>query len=185
MSWQAAIERTVAGLGYELVECERAPQGLLRVTIDRVPGQAYDTGPGEAITVDDCERVTRQLQFALQAEPLDYARLEVSSPGLDRLLRKPEDFRRFAGLAVDLTLRVPLEGRKRFRGELRAPEAQASDRTWALVFADGKAMKVLDFNLDEVREVRLVPVVDFKRRRPSSGGQADVAQAQETSPNEP
>ena len=62
MNWQAAIERTVTGLGYELVEVERAARGLLRVTIDRVPGHSYPGAASESVTVDDCEAVTRQLQ---------------------------------------------------------------------------------------------------------------------------
>ena len=57
MNWQGAVERTVTGLGYELVDCERAPRGLLRVFIDRPAG--------DAITIDDCEAVTRQLQHVL------------------------------------------------------------------------------------------------------------------------
>ena len=76
-------------MGYELVEVERLAGGLLRVTIDWPwqPGQTAAT-----ITVDDCERVTRQLQFTLEVENVNYARLEVSSPGIDRLLRSEADF---------------------------------------------------------------------------------------------
>ena len=153
------MERTVTGLGYELVDCERGSQGLVRVFIDRVPGKTYETGPSEFVTVDDCEVVTRQLQYVLEVEGLDYARLEVSSPGLDRPLRTDADYVRFAGAEVDLTLRQPFEGRKKFRGVLRA-----ADGGWELVFTDGKDQKVLGFALDEVREARLVPVIDFKGR---------------------
>ena len=96
MSWVKAVESTVTGLGYELVDCERSSQGLLRVYIDRLPGGAYDL-PGEFITVDDCEKVTRQLQYALEVGNVDYSRLEVSSPGLDRPLRTAAHFERFAG----------------------------------------------------------------------------------------
>jgi len=85
--WQQALERTVTGLGFDLVDVERSAGGLLRVTIDRLPGQAYSTGPGEAVVVEDCEIVTRQLQYLLEVEAVDYARLEVSSPGLDRPLK--------------------------------------------------------------------------------------------------
>lgn len=161
MDWQQAIERTVSGLGYDLVDAERSAGGLLRVYIDRVAGRGYESGPGEFVTVDDCERVTRQLQFALEVEGLDYARLEVSSPGLDRPLRKPADWQRFAGSEVDLTLRSPFQGRKKWRGLLAAREAD-----WRLVVsATGGAEQALDFKLDEVREARLVPHVDFKGRR--------------------
>lgn len=162
-SWQGAIERTVTGLGYELVDTERtssAGGGLLRVYIDRVAGDPA----GEFITVDDCEKVTRQLQHVLEVENCAYARLEVSSPGLDRPLKKPADFERFAGSAVDLTLKLAFQGRKKYSGVLQArPDGEGSG--WRIVFNDGKTDQALDFSLDEVREARLVPVVDFKGRR--------------------
>ena len=95
------IEQTVAGLGYELVEIERSAAGLLRVTIDlpwTAPNQA---GAAVAVTeqfvtVEDCEKVTRQLQYALEVDGVEYKRLEVSSPGIDRPLRHAADFERFA-----------------------------------------------------------------------------------------
>ncbi|MEP6740764.1 MAG: ribosome maturation factor RimP [Caldimonas sp.] len=190
MPQQTAIETTVAGLGYELVEIEHAPGGLLRVTIDHpvVPRQAADLEP-RFITVDDCEKVTRQLQHVLEVEGFAYERLEVSSPGLDRPLKSAADFARFVGEQVELTLKVPFRGRKRYRGEL-----QASGEGWRVILADvaraapGAAIPVrktspkaapakpeprddseveqaLDFTLGEVREARLVPVIDFKGRR--------------------
>jgi len=162
MNWQAAVERTVTGLGYELVDCERSARGLLRVFIDRVEGNAYPTGAGEFITVDDCEQVTRQLQYVLEVEGCDYARLEVSSPGLDRPLKSEADYRRFVGHEVDLTLKLPLAGRKKFRGILQAQDGESG---WRLVFNDGKVAQALDFLVAEVREARLVPMVDFKGRR--------------------
>ena len=182
MSWQQALERTVTGLGYELVDVERAAGGLLRVTIDRLPGQVYGTGPGEAVVVEDCEIVTRQLQFLLEVEAVDYGRLEVSSPGLDRPLKKPADWQRFIGFDVEVTLCEPFQNRRKWRGELAAG---AGDLAWRLVLPmhksvsktaqkraakadaadDTGAVQTLDFLLDEVREARLVPVVDFKGRR--------------------
>lgn len=173
MSWQATVERTVTGLGYDVVTCERSLQGLLRVFIDRVPGQRYDTGDGEFVLVEDCERVTRQLQYALEVEGCDYRRLEVSSPGLDRLLHKESDYVRFCGLEVDVTLKLAFNGRKKYRGVLRPGESAG----WEVVFNDGKDDKVLGFALSEVREARLVPVVDFKKRKRAPG--ADAAGAAE------
>ena len=83
---RGSIEVTVTGLGYELVDVEREPRGLLRVTIDRLPGRSYPSGPtgdgAEFVTVDDCELVTRQLQYSLEVDGVAYERLEVSSPGL-------------------------------------------------------------------------------------------------------
>lgn len=185
MGWQEALERTVTGLGYDLVDVERSAGGLLRVTIDRLPGQAYGTGPGEFVLVEDCEVVTRQLQYVLEVEAVDYARLEVSSPGLDRPLKKPGDWQRFAGAEVEINLREPFQNRRKWRGVL-APGAGEGD--WRLVLPSDKptsrtalkraakaaageagggaeAQQVLDFSLDEVRDARLVPVVDFKGRR--------------------
>lgn len=179
MSWQDAVERTVTGLGYELVETERSPRGLLRVFIDRV---ANDPA-GEFITVEDCEKVTRQLQHLLEVEGCAYERLEVSSPGLDRLLKKPQDFDRFAGQEIDLTLKLAFQGRKKYRGVLESHAADASKNDVAdvanvsdstdsagahplrITFSDGKIEQALDFSWEEVREARLVPVVDFKGRR--------------------
>jgi ribosome maturation factor RimP len=166
--WAAAIERSVEGLGYALVEVEREGRGLLRVTIERQPGRAYPDG-GDAVTVDDCEAVTRQLQYVLEVEGCDYARLEVSSPGLDRPLRRAADYARFVGCELELTLREPLQGRRRFRGTLAATDAAAAGATpadgerWRLRLPGGE--QALDFALDEVREARLVPVLDFKGRR--------------------
>lgn len=186
MGWQDALERTVTGLGYDLVDVERSAGGLLRVTIDRLPGRVYSTGPGEAVLVEDCEIVTRQLQYVLEVEAVDYARLEVSSPGLDRPLKKLADWQRFAGSEVEITLREPFQNRRKWRGTL---ESGGGDAAWRLLLPSDKpvsrtalkraakaaaagevdaaahAQQVLDFLLDEVREARLVPVVDFKGRR--------------------
>jgi len=174
MSKMQTVEDTVAGLGYELVECERASHGLLRVYIDRLPGHAY-VQAGEYVTVEDCEVVTRQLQYALEVAAVDYARLEVSSPGLDRPLRTPAHFERFVGEEVEISLKEPFEGRKKYQGLLaRAPAdestdaAAATDAGWQLIFQTGAGKnaveQVLGFQLNEVRDARLVPVVDFKGR---------------------
>lgn len=174
LGWHEAIAGTVTGLGYELVEIERAQRGLLRVFIDRLPGQVYQgagTEPdgGEFVTVDDCEKVTRQLQYALEVEGLEYARLEVSSPGLDRPLKREADYLRFAGQTVSVVLRQPFQGRKSWQGVL----SQAAGGGWSLAFKDGKTEQVLGFTLEEVREARLVPVVNFKGRQPRAKGPGD------------
>ena len=200
MSQHADTETTVRGLGYDLVEVERAPGGLLRVTIDHPPAG----GVARFITVDDCEKVTRQLQHVLEVEGLAYERLEVSSPGLDRPLNSAADFRRFLGEQVEVTLKLPFKGRKRFRGELLAngsgwrlvlaatAAAAAAKKHAASRSAQARAalaptvpvagpeeVKVLDFSLDEVREARLFPVIDFKGRRSApQGAAAHEARAQ-------
>ncbi len=119
------------------------------------------------------------MQYALEVEGMDYARLEVSSPGLDRPLRSEADFERFAGQAVSVALKVPFQGRKAWQGVLTRAESVADTVAadaaagvaapgWSLVFKDGKAEQVLGFRLEEVREARLVPVVDFKGRKSRS-----------------
>jgi ribosome maturation factor RimP len=154
MSWQQKVETTVTGLGLELVECERSAGGLLRVYIDRLEADAL-------VTVDDCERVTRQLQYVLEVEAFDYARLEVSSPGLDRALKTQAHFERFVGSDIDITLREPFQGRKKYRGSLQRDESEG----WALVFGTEGSQQVLGFQLDELRDARLVPIIDFKGRK--------------------
>ncbi|MDC8773085.1 ribosome maturation factor RimP [Roseateles albus] len=175
MNWQEAVEKTVTGLGYDLVDCERTPAGLVRVYIDKLPEVAL---AGGLIDVDDCERVTRQLQYLLEVEACPYERLEVSSPGLDRPLKKSADYARFVGEEIEITLRMPFQGRKKYQGVLGAvpaaeaakPEVEgvaaesAAAETWRIVFNDGKADQALDFALEELREARLVPVVSFKGR---------------------
>ncbi|HSQ72505.1 MAG TPA: ribosome maturation factor RimP [Rubrivivax sp.] len=198
--WREAVAATVTGLGYELVDIERVPSGTLRIFIDRVPGHTYAGGPGEFVTVDDCEPVTRQLQYALEVDAVSYTRLEVSSPGLDRPLRSEADFQRFAGQEISVTLKLPFQGRKVWKGVL-GPAAQGAG--WALVLSERKPagkpgarpaarpkaakagdelegvaeQQVLGFTLDEVREARLVPVVDFKGRRSVGDDRVDALAA--------
>ena len=113
-SWQGAVERTVTGLGYELVDTERSAGGLLRVYIDRV---ANDPN-GEFVNVDDCEKVSRAVSPMLDVEDVIDARyhLEVSSPGIDRPLVRPSDFDDWSGFEAKIELNQPVDGRKRFRG---------------------------------------------------------------------
>lgn len=176
-SWQTTVERTVVGLGYDLVDTERSAGGLLRVYIDRVPGHAYDTGESAFVTVDDCEVVTRQLQFALEVAAVDYARLEVSSPGLDRPIKRASDWPRFAGEQVEVTLRVAFQNRKKWQGRLEARDDVPGG--WRLVFTEGVGKKAVehafDFTLEEVREARLVPVLDFKGRKNKADNKAAAA----------
>jgi ribosome maturation factor RimP len=194
MAWQELVEQTVVGLGYDLVEIERSAAGMLRITLD-LP---YQMGQPEAfVTVEDCEVVTRQLQFLLEVEQVDYKRLEVGSPGIDRPLRKPIDFQRFAGQVVDVTLKQPIgvtastvsAARKKFRGVLELTDQESS---WQVVWTDEPPVKpgqrvskkrppavyqALQFTLDEVREVRLAPIVSFKGRGAAKTDQADGADA--------
>jgi ribosome maturation factor RimP len=109
MDLQTLIEPTLTGMGYELVALERVGRGLLRLYIDRPEG----------INLDDCVRVSNQLTRLFLVENVDYDRLEVSSPGLDRLLVKEADFDRFAGERAQVRLHAPMAGRRRYTGVLR------------------------------------------------------------------
>jgi len=189
---QQIVEQIVIGLGYDLVEIERCPGGLLRITIDlpwAAPVEGAPALPEPFITVEDCEKVTRQLQFALEVDGVDYKRLEVSSPGIDRPLRHEQDFVRFAGSVIDITLKSPMGAaaagqvsplRKKFRGLLSRADAGG----WQIVWSDEPPVKpgqkvskkrapaplqVLGFALDELRDARLAPIVDFKGRGAKSG----------------
>ena len=169
--WHTTIERTVTGLDYELVDVERSAAGLLRVTIDRIPGRTYPAGDAESVTIEDCERVTRQLQYVLEVEAVPYQRLEVSSPGLDRPLKRPADYQRFSGQDVALTRKLAFNGRKNYRGRL-----MAAGEGWRLALDGDQAGQALDFRIDEVREARLVPVLDFKGRARKTPGTQPAAE---------
>jgi len=138
LALQDLVAQTVAGLGYELVELERSAGGTLRVTID-FPWSGAETEE-KSVNVEDCERVTRQLQYTLEVEEVDYKRLEVSSPGIDRPLRGEPDFERFAGEVVDITLKAPMGAaaagqvaptRRKFRGTLQRGQAG-----WEITWTD-------------------------------------------------
>ena len=140
MDLHGLLDRTLAGLGYELVELERSAKGgLLRVYIDKPGG----------ISLDDCASVSNHLSRLFAVENVGYERLEVSSPGLDRLLRTERDFVRFAGQKVRLKLRVPLEGQRNFAGVLCGSEAGKVG-----LEVDGR---VLSFDLGNVDKARLTP----------------------------
>ncbi|NEX60395.1 ribosome maturation factor RimP [Noviherbaspirillum galbum] len=153
------IEKTVAGMGYELVDLEQAARGLLRVYIDFPP-----ESDKESITVEDCEAVSHQLSHLLTVENINYERLEVSSPGLDRPLKKLSDYARFAGQEAVVKLRMPMPGtpnRKSFQGVLHEPEGE----NLKLEFEGKEGPAMLEFTLADVDKARLVPKVDFRSRK--------------------
>ena len=142
MDLHALIERTLGQQGFELVSLEVSGTArLLRVFVDKAEG----------VNIDDCVAVSNQLSRVFEVEGVDYGRLEVSSPGLDRPLRKPADFVRFKGSKAAITLRVPRDGRKRYIGTLDG----VADGALELV-ADGVR---LSFSLGDIDKARLVPEV--------------------------
>ena len=146
MDVHGLLETTVTGLGYELVDVERSPRGrVLRVFIDK-PEKP------RGVDIDDCALVSNQLSRVLTVENVDYDRLEVSSPGIDRPLKKEADFQRFAGSEITVKLRLPMNGRRNFSGVL-------------LGMRDGQVcvqaeMGEMAFELANLDKVRVVPKFD-------------------------
>jgi len=132
------VETTVTGLGYELVDFELTGRGLMRVLLDQAMG----------ITVKDCELVSHQLTRLFAVEGVSYGRLEVSSPGLDRPIKREADFIRFRGKKAQLKLRIPLAGRKNFIGILGNLENGVLQ-----LDVDGKQVLIELSNLDKAHLV--------------------------------
>jgi ribosome maturation factor RimP len=167
------VNDAITSFSLELVEIERAPRGLLRVFIDRPEGQGF-------VTVEDCSMVSNQLSHALTVEGIDYERLEISSPGLDRVLKSAKDFLRFRGEPVRVRLNTLVENRKRFDGVVvdvagenvtfRVSDAEhpaksaslpsesrtAAKKRLPLVSTDDKLLQV---TLGQIEKARLIPQI--------------------------
>ena len=147
MDLHALLERTLPGMGYELVDVQTSSKGrLVRVFIDKPRG----------VDVEDCARVSDHLTRLFTVEHVDYDRLEVSSPGLDRVLRKPQDFERFSGEDAQVRLRTMQDSRRNFSGTLRGVK-------------DGNVMLETDTGisalpLDAIERARLIPKIDWSRK---------------------
>lgn len=140
MALEELLESTLNGMGYELIEVERlAHNKLLRIFVDKEGG----------IGIDDCVTISNHLTRLFAVENIDFGRLEVSSPGLDRPLRKEADFDRFKGETVKLKLRIPVQGQRNFVGVLR----EVNNGIIKLE-VDGK---LLDLELSSLGKARLVP----------------------------
>ncbi len=176
-SIQTIVQQTIAGFaGVELVDIERLPKGLLSVTIDE-PGNPL------GVSIENCEGITRQLQAVFFVEEINYERLEVGSPGVERPLNKPADFVRFAGERVSVKLREAFQNRKNYTGILQAPLAPQGNVQHYELALESKALsktqqkklaKTLDleakeialtFRFDEIEWARLDPHLDFKGKQ--------------------
>jgi ribosome maturation factor RimP len=140
LSLENVIEPVITGMGYELVDVQASNGGrFLRLFIDKPQG----------INVDDCAAVSRQLTRVFEVEGIEYDRLEVSSPGLDRPLRKPADFARFVGQKAEVRMRHPdANGRRKFAGVLRGTDAgqvrmEVDGQTVALALGDVERAKLV------------------------------------------
>ncbi len=140
MILEELLESTLEGMGYELVGIEQFGHNkLLRIFVDKKNG----------INIDDCVAISNHLNRLLTVENIDYGRLEISSPGLDRLLRKETDFLRFRGETIKLKLRIPIQGQRNFVGILRE-----LNNGIIKLEVDGK---LLDLELSNLEKARLVP----------------------------
>ena len=136
---ESLMTATLAGLGYELVDMSMSVKsGQLRVLIDKPEG----------ISLDDCTLVSNHLSNWLAVENIDYERLEVSSPGTDRPLKKMADYQRFMGKKAQIKLRIALAGQRRFIGVISA----ANDAQIELN-VDGQIVKLALANIDSARLV--------------------------------
>jgi ribosome maturation factor RimP len=140
------LERTLPGLGYELVDVELSPKARqVRVFIDKPGG----------VDVEDCASVSNHLTRLFAVENIDYERLEVSSPGLDRPLVKAADYVRFAGQEVQVKLREPIDGARKLKGTLRGLAGDAA----SVETAKG----VVTIPLSGIERARLVPKIEWRK----------------------
>ena len=140
------LERTVPALGYELVDWDMSARNrLIRVFIDKPDG----------IDVEDCARVSNHLTRLFAVEDIDFERLEISSPGLDRPVKRLRDYTRFAGREARLTLSAPVDGARRIKGILRGTAGED-----VLVET---AAGVKSFPFGTIAQARLVPAIDWRK----------------------
>jgi ribosome maturation factor RimP len=177
---ETTVDIAVSSLGLELVELERAPRGLLRVYIDRVAGKGL-------VTVEDCSVVSHHLSHLLTVENVEYERLEVSSPGLDRVLKSATDFARFQQLPVKVRLNTAVDARKRFEGVVESVDgsrvtfvlhdeladaaaknkrASSKKRSNAKVksatkLVEVQAPKTITVELGQIEKARLIPQIEI------------------------
>ncbi|HVE48268.1 MAG TPA: ribosome maturation factor RimP [Casimicrobiaceae bacterium] len=146
------LERTLPGLGYELVDIELSPKARqVRVFIDKPEG----------VDVEDCAAVSNHLTRLFEVENVDYERLEVSSPGLDRPLTKLADYVRFAGQEAQLKLREPIDGARRMKGTLQGVTSEAGNALVIVVTPKG----TLSIPFAGIERARLVPKIEWRSKR--------------------
>ncbi len=153
---RAAAERVARGYGLEIFDVQLRRESIgtvLRVTIDR-PDRGVPERPEDAVGIEECQRVSRDLSAVLDVEEEDLGEaalgqhytLEVSSPGLDRALRHEADYRRFAGRLAKIVTSAPLNGQSAFSGRIVGVEQDT-------------------VVLEEGRKTHRVPVASIKRGR--------------------
>ncbi len=143
MKIQKILEQTIPGLGYEFVDVEITPTKLIRVYIDKDGG----------VTIDDCEKVSHHLSNLFLVETIDYNRLEVSSPGVDRPLKKIEDYIRFIGKTIKVKSRELIEEQKVFQGIIQS----INDNLITLELEKGRVLTLAFENISRARLVFELP----------------------------
>lgn len=179
------VEATVEGMGFEFVEFERLPRGMMRVTID-------STAEG-GVSVNDCEMVSDQITHLFTVEGIDYDRLEISSPGVERPLKRVRDWRRFVGELAHVELYEPLHaegfpeaGRRKLDGRILGVEGEEGQETIKFSFEEvevartpsqaaraktAKAKKAkadpieVSFAFNDVDRANLIAQLDFKGKQ--------------------
>jgi ribosome maturation factor RimP len=153
-------QQALAGTDIELVDVERAPLGVLRIIIEHPQG----------VLIEHCEKVSRQLSHVYEVENVDYRRLEVGSPGVDRPLRQVTDFVRFMGERIEVKIKQPIDNQKVFVGRLglatEGTDSSEGDKTFTVEFeAKKNDVRLIPFTFNDVERAKLSPVLDFKGKK--------------------
>jgi len=150
------LEKTVPPMGYELVDWDiQARSGLVRVFIDK------PQGTGATVNVEDCARVSNHLTHLFTVENVDYERLEVSSPGLDRPLKKLADYERFAGEQAQLNLHEATDGARRWKGRIKEVKRGPGGDVVVLETDAGPR----EFPFAAIDKARLVPKIEWRKTK--------------------
>lgn len=156
-------QQALASLDVEFIDIERGALGLLRVTIDRPEG----------VRIEDCEQVSKHLSRVFEVENIDYRRLEVGSPGVDRPLKTESDYQRFVGERVEVKLREAVDNQKVFSGVLvdlsgliSTAGIEAQSKPFGIEFEAKKGeFRQVSFAFSDVERGKLDPVLDFKGKK--------------------
>ena len=153
------LEMTLPPMGYELVDWEMSRGRMVRVFIDKLglEPEAGKPGAGAGITVDDCARVSNHLTRLFVVENIDYERLEVSSPGMDRPLTKLADYARFSGEEAQVHLHELTDGVRRIKGILRGIEGDS------VLVETEKGVRTIPFAV--IDRGRLVPKIEWRKAK--------------------
>ena len=153
------LATTLPPMGYELVDWEMSRGRMVRVFIDKLAGSTE--GSTDGISVDDCARVSNHLTRLFTVEDIDYERLEVSSPGLDRPLTKIADYTRFSGEEAQVHLHELTDGVRKVKGILRGI-VQGTSGDSVLVETE-TGVRTIPFAL--IDRGRLVPKIEWRKAK--------------------